>query len=110
MDYGCLPNLGRHYKSLKKIVKKRMFSDVFYKPLSGNALYGRFLLAKAMKAAQPPNNLRRVDADDPSGGETILDDLQRLLIPIATESGYDHRFIGDIEVGVRGGKTLILID
>ena len=87
-----------------------MFSNLFYKPLSGNTLYGRFLLTKTMEAAKSPDDVRRVDADDPSGGETILDDLQGLLIAAATESRHDHRFIGDIEVGIRGWKSLILID
>src|SRR6187402_1769123 len=102
LRYGLQGPLSGHYKSLKKSVKKRMFLNVFFKTLSDNHLDSRLLLAEAMETAQSPDDLGRVDADDPSGRETVLDDLQRFFVAAATKSWYDHRLVGYIEVGIRG--------
>src|SRR5258708_10085767 len=73
-------------------------------------LYRRFLLAKAMKTSQSPDNLRTIDPDDPSPGKTVGKDPQRLFIPVTTKSRHDHRFIGNIEISIRGGQALVLLN
>ena len=47
---------------------------------------------------------------DTTRRKTFLYELQRLVIPVAAEGRYDHGLVGDIEICIRRGQTLILID
>lgn len=62
-----------------------------------------------MEAAEAPDDVGGVDADNLAGGETGFEDVGGLVVGDAAVGGEDDFVVGDIEVGVGGGEALVVV-
>ena len=59
-----------------------------------------------MEATETPDDVGAVDADNLAVAETLLEDVGGTGVVVALVGGKDDQAVGDIEVGVAGGKPL----
>jgi hypothetical protein len=71
--------------------------------------YCRLLLTQAMEASQSPNDLGGINAYNLSAGEAGLNDVERFVVLIALEGGYNHSMIRNIEIGIGTWQALVFI-
>src|ERR1700743_2691904 len=77
---------------------------------AGGASAGGLLLGHAMQCAEAPDQVHSVDADDFVRGKEIRKDSKRYPVLWVVEGGHEHEAVGDVEVGVAGGKALAAKD
>ena len=76
----------------------------------GATLEGRscgLLLGEAVEGAQAPDEVDGVDADDFAIGEAAGYDVEGVAVVAVVEGGDEDERVGDVEVGVAGGETLV---
>ena len=68
----------------------------------------RLLLGHAVESAEAEDEIAAGDADDFAAGEKTGEGVECDAVVRVVEGGDDHEFVGDVEIRVAGGETLVV--
>ena len=67
-----------------------------------------FLLRKAMKCTETPDEVGGVEGDNRTGRKTILQNSLGAVVVYVAEGGQEDDLVGDVKIGVTGGEVFVL--